>query len=101
MSKTYETWRWGSGLVTWTFSVPGETTKLERTTTTILDLVAPFARVCHVEVVTNERGDDAFVFVGDDVPRVHEAFRSAETIRRLILMLDLAVNDGTERWLAG
>lgn len=106
MTKTFETWRWKPGLVTWTFSVPGQAREdaranLERTTITVLDLVTPFGRVCHVEVVTDERGDDAFVFAGNDVARIGEAFSTQETIRRVVLTLDLAVNNGTETWLAG
>jgi hypothetical protein len=51
--------------------------------------------------VTVERGDDAFVFVGSDVARIGEAFSSQETIRRVSLTLDLAVNDGREIWFYG
>jgi hypothetical protein len=51
--------------------------------------------------VTVERGDDAFVFVGSDVARIGEAFSSQETIRRVSVRLDLAVNDGAETWLDG
>jgi hypothetical protein len=106
MSKTFDTWTWKSGLVTWTFSVPGQPhedakANLQRSTTAVLELVEPFARVSHVEVVTYERGDDAFKFGRDDLRRIGEAFSSQETVRRVIVMLDLAVNDGTETWLAG
>lgn len=106
MSKTFDTWRWGSGIVMWSFSVPGRghedaQANLERSTTAVLELVAPFGRVSRVEVVTNERGDDAFCFVRDDLGRIGEAFSSQENVRRVIVMLDLAVNDGTETWLPG
>lgn len=106
MSKTFDTWRWKSGLVIWNFSVPGQAhedaqANLERSTRTVLELVEPFGRVCHVEVVTNERGDDAFTFRSNDLERIGEAFSSQEIVRRVIVMLDLAVNDGTERWIAG
>jgi hypothetical protein len=99
-----ETWTWKPGLVTWSFSVPGQAhqdaqANLELSTTAVLELVAPFARVSDIEVVTAERGDDAFVFVGSDIARIGEAFSSEETIQRVSLTLDLAVNDGTETWL--
>lgn len=106
MSKTFDTWAWKSGLVMWTFSVPGQAhedaqANLERSTRAVLELVAPFGRVSRVEVVTQERGDDAFSFGRNDLGRIGEAFSSQETVRRVIVMLDLAVNNGTETWLAG
>jgi hypothetical protein len=106
MRKTFDTWSRESALVTWFFSVPGQAhedtrTNLERSTSAVLELVAPFGRVSDIEVVTDERGDDAFTFRGDDLARIGEAFSSQETIRRISVTLDLAVNDGTETWLAG
>lgn len=106
MSHAFETWTWKSGLVIWSFSVPGKATEdslanLERSTSAVVDLVAPFGRVSEVEVVTDERGDDAFVFGGNDLARIGEAFRSQETVRRVAVTIDPAVNNGTETLLAG
>jgi hypothetical protein len=104
MRKTFETWSREPALVTWFFTVPAQAhedarTNIERSTHAVLDLVAPFGRVNDIEVVTYERGDDAFDFVGSDIARIGEAFSSQETVRRVKLTLDLAVNDGTETWL--
>lgn len=90
----------------WSFSVaaqPNEDARanLERSTHALLDLVAPFARVSDIEVVTAERGDDAFKFIGGEVARIGEAFSSQETIHRVSVTLDLAVNDGREIWFYG
>ena len=100
------TWRWKNGLATWTYVVPAHASEnwranLQRSTNVALDVLEPFARVSDIEIVTAERGDDAFVFGAGEVARVAEAFRSSETIRRVIVTLDLAVNDGTETWLPG
>lgn len=106
MSKTFETWTQKPALVTWFFTVPAQAhedarANLERSTKAVLELVAPFARVNDIEVRTAERGDDAFVFRGSEIARIDEAFNSQETIRRVSMALDLAINDGTETWFAG
>jgi hypothetical protein len=84
MRKTFDSWSRETGLVTWFFSVPARAhedarANLERSTRAVLELVAPFGRVNHIEVRTAERGDDAFDFAGNDIARIGEAFSSQET----------------------
>lgn len=109
MRASYDTWRWKSGLASWSYSLParpGETTVqcLDRCVVDSMGRPSPFARISMVTVGTRERGDHAYRFRDAEIDsvRVHEAIVGPEEVQRVILTLDLGVTlgeDETETWL--
>jgi hypothetical protein len=112
MRGTFPTWRWRSGLVTWTYSVPfrtGEHARAracwQRALLSAIASVSPFGRVARLEITTVESGDDALSFTAGDLEpeRVDTALRgSSEQPCRAIMAFDLAVQaEPGETWLKG
>jgi hypothetical protein len=109
MLRPMNTWRRDTGLVTWTFAVPARASEspsgcLQRVTIALLS-PEPFARGSDVELRTQERGDEAFVFAGAalDPGELARAFTGAEHVRRALLTLDLQAFDSPDakRWIDG
>jgi hypothetical protein len=103
------TWRWKSDLVTWAFTVPSHPNEsavacLQRSVVAVIRLLPPFARLESVEIKTEERGDGAFEFAGNnlEIAALRDALASPERTRLVVVTLDLAVRtDDAEQWLGG